>query len=131
MITAFRIVKQKFIPAAFSGEGARQFGGRWNPVGYPAVYTAESLALTGRIGTGKLCIKSGRTYNKKTADSGDEDVSWKMREPYAEMIGELIYARKTYTGITMSKQCYFIEENLNLFEHCCKREQDWGDINLN
>lgn len=46
MITAFRIVKERFVQGAFSGTGARQFGGRWNPTGFAAVYTAESLALT-------------------------------------------------------------------------------------
>ena len=28
-----------------TGEGAKLFGGRWNPVGYPAVYLAQHLSL--------------------------------------------------------------------------------------
>ncbi len=31
--------------AAFDGEGARLYGGRWNHPGAPVVYTSESLAL--------------------------------------------------------------------------------------
>jgi RES domain-containing protein len=45
MITSFRIVNKKFAQAAFSGDGARQYGGCWNPVRFAAVYTAESRAL--------------------------------------------------------------------------------------
>lgn len=30
-----------------TGEGARRFGGRWTPPGYPALYTAEHPALAG------------------------------------------------------------------------------------
>lgn len=45
MISAWRIVKEKYADAAFSGEGARQAGGRFNSVGVPVVYTSSSLAL--------------------------------------------------------------------------------------
>lgn len=45
MPTAWRIVKPRRVADAFSGEGARLFGGRWNPVGRPVVYAAESKAL--------------------------------------------------------------------------------------
>lgn len=45
MITSWRIVKDKHRHIAFSGEGARIYGGRWNPVGVPAISTAESLSL--------------------------------------------------------------------------------------
>jgi RES domain-containing protein len=44
-ITAWRITKKKYASEAFSGEGAKLFGGRWNPVGYPMVYMAQNLSL--------------------------------------------------------------------------------------
>ncbi len=45
MITAWRIVKRKRAGAAFTGEGARRYGGRWNSAGVAIVYTAESQSL--------------------------------------------------------------------------------------
>jgi len=44
-ITAWRIVKAKHKTRAFDGEGARIAGGRWNKIGIPMIYTADSLAL--------------------------------------------------------------------------------------
>lgn len=44
-ITAWRIVKQKNEKTAFSGEGARLYGGRWNWPGTALVYTAQSQSL--------------------------------------------------------------------------------------
>jgi RES domain-containing protein len=44
VITAWRIVKAAFAGQAFDGEGARQFGGRWNSAGTPIIYTADCLA---------------------------------------------------------------------------------------
>jgi RES domain-containing protein len=43
--TAWRTTRKKYVREAFSGEGAKQFGGRWNPAGYPVVYVAQSLSL--------------------------------------------------------------------------------------
>ena len=45
MRKAWRIVKPCHVESAFSGEGARRFGGRWNSVGISMVYVAESRAL--------------------------------------------------------------------------------------
>jgi RES domain-containing protein len=44
-ITAWRIFKPKHATTAFTGEGARLFGGRWNRKGTAVIYTAESVAL--------------------------------------------------------------------------------------
>jgi RES domain-containing protein len=45
LIKAWRIVHERNAATAFSGEGSRKRGGRWNSRGYRAVYSAESLAL--------------------------------------------------------------------------------------
>ena len=42
---AYRIVKPAYAPSALSGEGARLYGGRWNPPGLRCVYAAGSRAL--------------------------------------------------------------------------------------
>lgn len=42
---AWRLVKAEFVKNAFTGDGARLAGGRWNPKGVPVVYTSSSLAL--------------------------------------------------------------------------------------
>ncbi len=41
----FRLVKARHARAAFTGSGARAFGGRWNRPGTPLVYAAQSLSL--------------------------------------------------------------------------------------
>ena len=45
MAQAWRIVHEDYAASAFTGEGARIAGGRWNPEGIPVVYTAGSLSL--------------------------------------------------------------------------------------
>ena len=45
MIRAFRLCKTQHTATAFSGEGARLFGGRWNSPGQPMIYTSSSLSL--------------------------------------------------------------------------------------
>jgi RES domain-containing protein len=41
----WRIVKAKHAASAFDGEGARRYGGRWNPRGTPVVYLGGTLSL--------------------------------------------------------------------------------------
>ena len=41
----WRIVEERFAEDAYSGEGARLYGGRWGSVGVPIVYTAGSYSL--------------------------------------------------------------------------------------
>jgi RES domain-containing protein len=43
--TVWRITTRRFVDTAFSGEGARLYGGRWNRPGQAMVYTAQSRSL--------------------------------------------------------------------------------------
>ena len=47
MLTVWRLVTARFAKSAFSGEGARLYGGRWNRKGVLLVYAAgnQSLAM--------------------------------------------------------------------------------------
>lgn len=45
MARYYRIVQDRWAATAMDGEGARRFGGRWNPPGVAAVYLAGSRAL--------------------------------------------------------------------------------------
>ncbi|MBK5912743.1 RES family NAD+ phosphorylase [Rhodocyclus purpureus] len=44
-LTVWRITTHRFAASAFSGEGSRLYGGRWNRPGQSLVYTAESRSL--------------------------------------------------------------------------------------
>jgi RES domain-containing protein len=44
-LTVWRIVNHKHEKTAFTGEGARLYGGRWNSPGTPMVYAAQSQSL--------------------------------------------------------------------------------------
>lgn len=47
MLAVWRLVTARFAESAFTGEGARLYGGRWNRKGVPLVYTSctQSLAM--------------------------------------------------------------------------------------
>ncbi len=44
-LDVWRLSKRKYAADVFAGDGPRMFGGRWNPVGVPMVYTSMSLSL--------------------------------------------------------------------------------------
>ena len=45
MLIVWRIVTVRFARSAFTGEGARLYGGRWSRKGIPLVYTSASQSL--------------------------------------------------------------------------------------
>jgi len=45
LIVAWRLLKKKYEALALSGEGARQYPGRWNMLDVPMVYTCGTASL--------------------------------------------------------------------------------------
>jgi RES domain-containing protein len=45
MLEAWRIVREKYVETALTGEGAAKYGGRWNLPGRRVVYTSQSKSL--------------------------------------------------------------------------------------
>jgi len=108
-ITAWRITSEKYADTAFSGEGAKKYGGRFNSVGTPVVYTSESISLA----TLELLAKAGRrqrlsgrvvlsvTFEESQViayDAGDLPQGWDAR-PYGpssqQATGEWIRSEKS------------------------------------
>lgn len=56
MTIIWRMTTAKFSDSAFSGVGARLYGGRWNPKGQPVVYTASTQSLA----TLELLVQDGK-----------------------------------------------------------------------
>ena len=92
----WRLVGPQHEPTALTGEGAAIFGGRWNPVGQPLVYTADSLALA----TLELLVHQVGTRRELLAlhlDLPDGEIEelevtrlprrWREREPVTAAIG--------------------------------------------
>ena len=44
-VTAWRMYKPRYAASAFTGEGARAYGGRWNSPGTRMIYTAGTASL--------------------------------------------------------------------------------------
>jgi RES domain-containing protein len=74
-IRAWRVVKEKYGGEAFSGDGALKYGGRWNSIGTPIVYTSESLSLAAlEILTGGLSMPLLSRFVKIPVDFDDSMV---------------------------------------------------------
>ncbi|MDX5628733.1 MULTISPECIES: RES domain-containing protein [unclassified Brenneria] len=41
----YRLIKTAYASEAWTGYGAKQYGGRWNHKGYPAIYVSTSISL--------------------------------------------------------------------------------------
>ncbi len=78
----FRIV-QELYAGDLSGNGAKLFGGRWNSVGVPALYTSfsRSLALLETLAHTPSKMLGSKIYNLVTIDVPDNIFIDEITEP--------------------------------------------------
>ena len=92
MIHAWRLVREARARDAFTGEGARLYGGRWNPVGLRVTYLSESRSLaalealvhqTERLPTGRFLFFEIKfpEHLVKTLSPGDLEGNWRSFPP--------------------------------------------------
>ena len=109
-VTAWRMIKAKHAKDAFSGEGARLAGGRWNSRGNAVVYTASSasLAVLERLvhlesdeilEAYLLCEVSFSAELVKSVNAADLTPDWRAASPLPELqqMGDAWLAGRTST----------------------------------
>lgn len=90
----FRIAEEQFA-RDLTGEGARLYGGRWNPKGIPMIYTAESVALAAlevlvRLATPKHYCRAiydvPDSASIETVTVADLPTNWLLPHPNTHLI---------------------------------------------
>jgi len=93
-VRLYRIAEGKFAHD-LSGEGARLYGGRWNPKGIPMIYTADSVALAAlevlvRLATPKhyfrVTYEIPERVSMETVAVADLPSNWLLPHPNAHLI---------------------------------------------
>ena len=91
-IHAWRLVSEARADDAFSGDGARLFGGRWNPQGLRATYLSATRSLaalevlvhqTERVPSGRFLFFEVRFPERlvETISSDDLEADWRKYPP--------------------------------------------------
>jgi RES domain-containing protein len=77
MLTAWRIAKTRYASAAFDGEGARLYGGRWSSAGIRVAYASQSVALATLevlAGLGRMSLLSSYSLVSARFDESELEV---------------------------------------------------------
>lgn len=124
MITVYRFAPERF-STDLSGTGAKLFGGRWNSIGVPAVYTSFTISLA----LVELFIHKN-TYDEilinhlmeiTIADNISTKIdynklkqNWQNDESYCQYIGNQFLTAPTTIGMSVPSAIIEQENNLVL-----------------
>lgn len=124
-LRVWRLCNQKWAATAFDGQGAKDYGDRWNPIGTAVVYTSSSLALAALETLVHLGVRKSplayvsipadipSTVTMTRIDLNDLPTDWKQDPSPASLdsIGEK-WARQNETAILVVPSSV-IEEEVN------------------
>ena len=124
-LRVWRLCNQKWAARAFAGQGAKDYGGRWNPIGTAVVYTSSSLALAALETLVHLGVRKSplayvsipanipSTVTMTKIDLSDLPIDWKQDPSPLSLasIGEK-WARQNETSILIIPSSV-IEEEVN------------------
>ena len=125
----WRLVRPAFAEAAmaFSGEGARRYGGRWNSVGHAVVYTSEHLSLaaleTLAHADRKRFARDLVAFEVRVPvdliavlDDADLPTDWRARPdaPAARAVGDAWLAARSHVALSVPSVLVPQERNLLL-----------------
>lgn len=110
-IVAWRLVRGKHLRAAFTGEGAAKFGGRWNSRGVRMVYASSTVALAALETLVHLNPLEGRGFKLIRIEFEDELIErletfprgWRSEPPTraTQRVGDNWVARGTSAILTV------------------------------
>lgn len=139
MPAAWRIVSDRFRGAAFDGEGARLYGGRWNTPGNPMVYVASSRSLAAlemlvHLGSAVRSFTM-RRYQVELPEACIEHLDMKRFDPV--WLGPVIHPATQQLGdawlqhrqsLILAVPSAIIPEELNYLIN--PRHRDAGNLNI-
>ena len=143
-LQAWRLVREARADDAFSGEGARLYGGRWNPTGTRATYTSATRSLAAlevlvhqaeRVPAGRFLF-FGVRFPKKlitTIDRNDLPANWQRFPPQKSTveIGKAWVEAKTSPVLQVPSLLIPEESNYLLnFDHPQATEIEVGEAQI-
>lgn len=122
----YRLYKSTYIADPLSAEGARRAGGRWNPKGYPILYTSATpeLALLEVVAHLNptfipafhlLVLDIPDTYRRILPD--ELPANWQIEQPIDSLAYHLIDWLRTPDTLTVSVPSAIVSRSRNYLIH--------------
>ncbi|WP_413495442.1 RES family NAD+ phosphorylase [Shewanella baltica] len=119
----YRIVSKQYVDSAWNGQGAAMYGGRWNSLGVPMVYTSPSLSLA--VLEVLVHLKSPRRFNNFVTlelEMSESDLmmlptselaeDWRYNEIMSRGLGDTFIESESAAGLMVPSFIVPLEHNV-------------------